>query len=62
MLGIDAKLAGKEERSRLRKEKEESRRSKHVQTSQMQQSREYFKFIAPINFNFILIEMLCFRQ
>lgn len=31
MLGIDQKLAGKEDRSRLRKEKEEARKLKHAQ-------------------------------
>lgn len=50
MLGVDQKLADKEERSRLRKEKEESRQLKHAQsqasisTSTLQQSTssEYF--------------------
>lgn len=42
MIGIDQKLAAKEERSRLRKEKEDSRQLKHTQSqassSTMQES------------------------
>lgn len=39
MLGIDTKLAAKEERSRLRREQEELRRIKHEEA--LQKSREY---------------------
>lgn len=38
MLGVDAKLSGKEDRSKLQKEKEDERRLRHEQASTSQQS------------------------
>lgn len=40
MLGIDMKLASKEERSKLRAEKEQARKLRHEKTSESQQSGE----------------------
>lgn len=49
MLGIDKKLADKEERSRLRKEQEEAKKIKYThtqtQTSTMQQTGKYFVWL-----------------
>lgn len=42
MIGVDQKLADKEERTRLRKEQEDARKLKHAQAEAMNQSREYF--------------------
>ncbi|XP_055307228.1 uncharacterized protein LOC129571460 [Sitodiplosis mosellana] len=41
MLGVDMKLAGKEERSKLRKEKEDARKTRHEQATNLQQSVNY---------------------
>lgn len=38
MLGVDMKLFGKEERSKLRKEKENARKTRHEQAANLQQS------------------------
>lgn len=40
MLGIDMKLSGKEERSKMRKEKEEARKFRHEKASESEQSGE----------------------
>lgn len=41
MLGVDKKLADKEARSQLRKEKEEARKLKHIEASEVPQSGKY---------------------
>lgn len=52
MIGIDQKLAAKEERSRQRKEQEEARKLKHAQaqatpsTSTAQEAGEYFELLS----------------
>lgn len=40
MLGVDMVLSGKEERSKSRKEKEEARKQRHEQATNVQQSSE----------------------
>lgn len=42
MLGVDKKLADKESRSKLREEREEERRLKHIESSKMQPTSKYF--------------------
>lgn len=51
MLGIDMKLSAKEERSKLRREKEEARKLRHEETLKSQQSGELFKCYSTYSIN-----------
>lgn len=55
MLGVDKKLADKEERSRQRKEQEEARKLKHAEASKLQQSGEFFRIKYYCNFIFSIL-------